>query len=109
MRRPTHPKVVGRLARWLPGVRGFTPAVLLPVATAWTAPPAVGRTGAPASIPKQSGLTARFASAGAASQSGRGPTSRTAHRDATSVWTGHATGPICPGEVITRIAGRPSP
>ena len=86
-RRPAHPKVAGRLTRWLPGVRGFTPSVLLPLATAWTASPAVGRSGAPASIPTRPGLATWFTSAGAASRPGRGPASRTAHRGATSVWT----------------------
>jgi hypothetical protein len=65
--------------------------------------------GAPASIPKRSGLTARFASTGAVSQPGRGPTSHTAHRGATSVRMERATGSICPGDVITRIVGRPKP
>jgi hypothetical protein len=108
-RRPTHPKEVDRPTRWLPGVRGFTPAVLLPIAAAWTAPSAVGRPGAPASIPKQHGLAARFASASAASRPGRGSASHTARRDATSAWTRHATGLVYPWEVITRIAGRPKP
>ena len=39
----------------LPGVRGFTPVVLLPAAAARTDSSAVGRRGAPASIPKRSG------------------------------------------------------
>jgi hypothetical protein len=50
----------------LPGARGFTPAVLLPAATAWTASSAGGPRGAPASIPKQPGRAARFAGASAA-------------------------------------------
>lgn len=52
----------------LPGVRGLTPAVLLPVTAARTDPSAVGRPGAPASIPRRSGRTARFTGASAASR-----------------------------------------
>jgi len=89
-----------RPTRWLPGVRGLTPSVLLHAATAWAASPAVGRTGAPASIPKRPGRAARFTGASAASQLGRGPASCTAHRGATSAWARHATGLACPGEVI---------
>lgn len=108
-RRPAHLKVADRPTRWLPGVRGLTPAVLLPTATAWAASPAVGRPGAPASIPKRPGRAARFTGAGAASQLGRGPASRTARRGATSAWARHATGLACSRGVITRIVGRPKP
>ncbi len=87
----------------------MTPTVLLPAATAWAGSPAVGRPGAPASIPKRPGRAARFAGASAASQLGRGPASHTAHRGATSAWARHATGLACPGGVITRIVGRPKP
>ncbi len=55
-RRPPHSKErESRLSHELPGVRGLAPAVLLPVATAWTDASAVGRLGAPASIPNRSG------------------------------------------------------
>lgn len=102
-------EVTGRPTHQLPGARGFTPTVLLPVAAAGPDAAAVGRTGAPASIPKRLGPAARFASAGAASQPGRGPASHAAHRGATSVWVRHATGLTDSRGVATRIDGRPKP
>ena len=65
--RPAHPGVItGRPTHWLPGARGFTPAVLLPIAIRRLIGSALGRSGAPASIPQRLGRAARFAGAGAA-------------------------------------------
>ena len=82
----------GRLTHRLPGARGFTPAVLLPAAAAWTDASAVGLSRAPASIPRRPGRAARFTSASAASRDGSRTALRTARRGARSAWTRHATG-----------------
>jgi hypothetical protein len=65
---PPTPKDGGPSPHRLPGARGLTPSVLLPAAAARTDPSAVGRRGAPASIPKRPGRTARFTGASAASR-----------------------------------------
>lgn len=110
-RRPALPRGRHRPPpHWLPGARGFTPAVLLPEATAWTDAPAVGLLGAPASIPKRSGLGRKV------HQCERCESDRVADRP----FALHAEAPDRRGRgtrlaspvragVATRIAGRPKP
>jgi len=98
--RPAHPKVAGRPTHWLPGVRGFTPSVLLPEATTWPDPTAVGLQ--ELRLPSPSGLAGPRGSPVPALRVSRvAPTSHTAHRGATSAWTRHATGPAYPSGVIS--------
>src|SRR5919106_3872711 len=65
-----HDRPPGGSAHRLPGAGGFTPSVLLPVATRWLMRRSVGRSRAPASIPKQPGRAARFTDVSAAGQIG---------------------------------------